>query len=83
MLTDTEQTPEDVDEVVLVGGSTRIPKVREIIREFCGKEVNTAIDPELAVASGVAIQAGILGGMWPLTVSALELPTRVTKVQVH
>ncbi|XP_076468566.1 heat shock 70 kDa protein 13-like [Babylonia areolata] len=74
---------DEVDEIVLVGGSTRIPKVRQLIAEYFGKKPNTAIDPELAVVSGVSIQAGIMGGMWPLTVSAVELPTRVRKIQVH
>ena len=82
VLKESELHPEEVDEIVLVGGSTRIPKIRSIIRDFFGKDLNTAVDPELAVASGVAIQAGILGGMWPLTVSALELPTRATKIHV-
>lgn len=73
---------DEIDEIVLVGGSTRIPRVRELIEEYFGKAPNTAIDPELAVASGVSIQAGILGGMWPLTVSATELPTQVKKIQI-
>lgn len=72
----------EVDEIVLVGGSTRIPKVRELVQDYFGKKPNTAVDPELAVASGVAIQAGIIGGMWPLTVSAVELPTKVRKIHV-
>lgn len=76
-------TRDEVDEIVLVGGSTRIPKVRELIRDYFRKQPNTAIDPELAVATGVSIQAGIIGGMWPLTVSAVELPTRVRKIQIH
>ncbi|XP_041370041.1 heat shock 70 kDa protein 13-like [Gigantopelta aegis] len=74
---------EDVDEIVLVGGSTRIPKVRSLIHIFFGKKPNTSVDPELAVVTGVSVQAGIIGGMWPLTVSAVELPTRVTKIHVH
>ena len=74
---------EDVDEIVLVGGSTRIPKVRELIEVYFNKKPNTEIDPELAVAMGVSVQAGIIGGMWPLTVSAVELPTRVKKIQVQ
>lgn len=74
---------EDIDEIVLVGGSTRIPKVREIIADYFKKRPNTAVDPELAVAIGVSIQAGIIGGMWPLTVSAVELPTQVKKIHVH
>uniref|UniRef100_A0A8C8DTC5 Heat shock 70 kDa protein 13 n=1 Tax=Oryzias sinensis TaxID=183150 RepID=A0A8C8DTC5_9TELE len=67
---------EDVDEIVLVGGSTRIPRIREIIRQFFGKEPNTSVDPDLAVVTGVAIQAGIMGGSWPLQVSAVEIPNR-------
>ena len=71
-----------IDEIVLVGGSTRIPKVRELIKDYFAKKPNTAIDPELAVASGVGIQAGILGGMWPLTVSSTEVPTTVRKIHL-
>ncbi|KAJ0021847.1 hypothetical protein NQD34_009337 [Periophthalmus magnuspinnatus] len=67
---------EEVDEIVLVGGSTRIPRIRKIITEFFGKEPNTSVDPDLAVVTGVAIQAGIMGGSWPLQVSALEIPNR-------
>ena len=80
VLEEIEMSKEEIDEVVLVGGSTRIPKVREIVRDYFNKEPNVAIDPELAVASGVSIQAGILGGMWPLTVSATELPTKAKKI---
>ncbi|XP_053826256.1 heat shock 70 kDa protein 13 [Vidua macroura] len=66
----------EVDEIVLVGGSTRIPKIREVIRDFFGKEPNTSVDPDLAVVTGVAIQAGILAGSWPLQVSAIEIPNK-------
>lgn len=66
----------EVDEIVLVGGSTRIPRIRKIITEFFRKEPNTSVDPDLAVVTGVAIQAGIMGGSWPLQVSALEIPNR-------
>ncbi|XP_071958068.1 heat shock 70 kDa protein 13-like [Antedon mediterranea] len=76
-------TLEEVDEIVLVGGSTRIPKVRSLIAEFFGKEPNVSVDPELAVTYGVAIQAGIIGGMWPLQVSAIELNTATKKIQVN
>ncbi|XP_077198520.1 heat shock 70 kDa protein 13 [Paroedura picta] len=65
-----------VDEIVLVGGSTRIPRIRKVITEFFGKEPNTSVDPDLAVVIGVAIQAGIVGGSWPLQVSAVEIPNR-------
>lgn len=66
----------EIDEVVLVGGSTRIPRIRQVIREFFGKDPNTSVDPDLAVVTGVAIQAGIDGGSWPLQVSALEIPNK-------
>ena len=53
----------EIDEIVLVGGSTRIPKVQSLIKEFFnGKEPNRGINPDEAVAYGAAIQAGILGG---------------------
>lgn len=67
---------EEVDEIVLVGGSTRIPRIRRLIGHFFGKEPNTSVDPDLAVVIGVAIQAGIMGGSWPLQVSAIEIPNR-------
>lgn len=67
---------EEVDEIVLVGGSTRIPRIRRLISQFFGKEPNTSVDPDLAVVTGVAIQAGIMGGSWPLQVSAIEIPNR-------
>ncbi|XP_053312768.1 heat shock 70 kDa protein 13 [Spea bombifrons] len=67
---------EDVDEIVLVGGSTRIPRIRQVIRDFFSKDPNTSVDPDLAVVTGVAIQAGIMGGAWPLQVSAIEIPNR-------
>ncbi|XP_059148756.1 heat shock 70 kDa protein 13-like [Physella acuta] len=78
----TELNRDEVDEIVLVGGSTRIPRIIEMVKQHMNKTPNTSIDPELAVVSGVSIQAGILGGMWPLTVSAVELPTRVNKIHV-
>lgn len=83
VLHSAELMPEDVDEIVMVGGSTRIPRIIQLVAEYMKKKPNTAIDPELAVVSGVSIQAGILGGMWPLTVSAVELPSRVKKMHVH
>merc|ERR550537_1114817 len=53
----------EIDEVVLVGGSTRIPKVQQLIKDFFnGKEPNRGINPDEAVAYGAAVQAGILGG---------------------
>ena len=78
----TELLPGDIDEIVLVGGSTRIPKVREMVAGYFNKMPNTAIDPELAVVSGVSIQAGILGGAWPLQVSAIEVQSSVEKIHL-
>ena len=52
----------DVDEVILVGGSTRIPKVQEIVKEFFGKEPNRSVNPDEVVAVGAAIQGGVLAG---------------------
>ncbi|PWA20241.1 hypothetical protein CCH79_00003599 [Gambusia affinis] len=76
VLTEGHLQKEDVDEIVLVGGSTRIPRIRQLISEYFGKDPNTSVDPDLAVVTGVAIQAGIMGGSWPLQVSALEIPNR-------
>src|SRR5262250_1809652 len=51
-----------IDEVVLVGGSTRIPKVQEIVKEMFGKEPNKSVNPDEVVAIGAAVQAGVLAG---------------------
>jgi len=84
VLDDADLSAADIDEIVLVGGSTRIPQIRQLIRSyFGGREPNVAIDPELAVVTGISVQAGILGGMWPLTVSAIEIPTFARKIHVH
>jgi len=55
-------TPRDIDEVVLVGGSTRIPLVQQRIREFFGKEPNKSVNPDEVVSVGAAIQGGVLAG---------------------
>lgn len=63
VLDDAGMDKKAIDEIVLVGGSTRIPKVRELLKEFFdGKEPNSSINPDEAVAYGAAVQAGILGG---------------------
>jgi molecular chaperone DnaK len=54
--------PEKVDEVVLVGGSTRIPRVQQLVREFFKKEPHKGVNPDEVVAVGAAVQAGVLGG---------------------
>ncbi|HET9064338.1 MAG TPA: molecular chaperone DnaK [Gemmatimonadales bacterium] len=52
----------DIDEVILVGGSTRIPKIQEIVKAFFGKEPNRSVNPDEVVGIGAAIQGGVLGG---------------------
>ena len=52
----------DIDEVILVGGSTRIPKIQEVVKEFFGKEPHRGVNPDEVVAVGAAIQGGVLAG---------------------
>lgn len=59
---DAGLTPKDIEEIVLVGGSTRIPKVQEMVKEYFGKEPNKSVNPDEVVALGAAVQAGVLGG---------------------
>ncbi len=59
---DAGVTPQQIDEVVLVGGSIRIPKVQDIVRNLFGKEPNRSVNPDEVVAVGAAIQGGVLGG---------------------
>ncbi len=61
-LKDAGLDPKDVDEVVLVGGSTRIPRVQQLVRELFGKEPHKGVNPDEVVAVGAAIQAGVLAG---------------------
>src|SRR5438552_8433294 len=61
-LSDAQVKPSDIDEVVLVGGSTRIPKVQQIVRELFGKDPHKGVNPDEVVAVGAAVQAGVLGG---------------------
>jgi len=61
-LADAGLTADKIDEVILVGGSTRIPAVQRIVRDLFGKEPNKGVNPDEAVAIGAAIQGGILGG---------------------
>src|SRR3954451_6619320 len=59
---DAGLTPKDIEEIVLVGGSTRIPKVQEMVKEYFGKDPNKTVNPDEVVALGAAVQAGVLGG---------------------
>jgi molecular chaperone DnaK len=61
-LKDAELKAADIDDVILVGGQTRMPKVQEKVREFFGKEPRKDVNPDEAVAIGAAIQGGVLGG---------------------
>lgn len=61
-LEDAKLKPSDIDEVVLVGGSTRIPKVQQLVTEIFGKEPHKGVNPDEVVALGAAIQGGVLGG---------------------
>ena len=61
-LADAGLTTNEIDEVILVGGSTRIPKVQEIVKDFFGKEPHRGVNPDEVVAVGAAIQGGILAG---------------------
>jgi molecular chaperone DnaK len=59
---DAGVTPQDIDEVILVGGATRMPKVQQMVRELFGKEPNKSVNPDEVVAIGAAVQGGVLGG---------------------
>src|SRR5437588_5676072 len=61
-MADANVTPTNIDEVVLVGGSTRIPRVQEIVRNLFGKDPNRSVNPDEVVAVGAAVQGGVLGG---------------------
>jgi len=61
-LADAKMKPEELDKLILVGGSTRIPAVERLVKEITGKEADKSVNPDEAVSLGAAIQAGILGG---------------------
>ena len=61
-LSDAGLKPSDIDEVLLVGGSTRIPYVQELVKNFFGKEPNKSVNPDEVVAIGASIQGGVLAG---------------------
>ncbi len=61
-LSDARLSTSDIDEVLLVGGSTRIPKVQELVKSFFGKEPNKSVNPDEVVAIGASIQGGVLAG---------------------
>ena len=61
-LKDTGLSVNDIDEVIIVGGSTRIPKIQELVKDFFKKEPNRSVNPDEVVAIGAAIQGGVLSG---------------------
>jgi molecular chaperone DnaK len=61
-LADAGMTPPQIDEVVMVGGSTRIPRVQALVRDMFGKDPNRSVNPDEVVAVGAAVQGGVLGG---------------------
>ena len=61
-LQDAKLNPSDIDEVLLVGGSTRIPKIQELVKSFFGKEPNRSVNPDEVVAVGASIQGAVLAG---------------------
>jgi molecular chaperone DnaK len=61
-LADAGVKPSDIDEVVLVGGSTRMPRVQQVVKEYFGKEPHKGVNPDEVVAAGAALQGGVLAG---------------------
>src|ERR1700759_261592 len=61
-LADANVTPQKIDEVVLVGGQTRMPRIQQVVRELFGKEPHKGVNPDEVVAVGAAVQGGVLGG---------------------
>ena len=61
-LADAKKDPKSIDEVILVGGSTRVPKLQQIVKDFFGKEPNRSVNPDEVVAIGAAVQGGVLTG---------------------
>ena len=61
-LKDAGLQPGEIDEVVLVGGMTRMPRVQQVVKEFFGKDPHKGVNPDEVVALGAAIQAGVLQG---------------------
>ena len=61
-LSDADLDPSDIDEIILVGGSTRIPIVRDTVEKHFGKQVNSSVNPDEVVALGAAVQGGVFSG---------------------
>nr|YP_010618923.1 Hsp70-type chaperone [Deltalsia parasitica]WAX02936.1 Hsp70-type chaperone [Deltalsia parasitica] len=61
-LKDAQLSSQDIDEIVLVGGSTRIPAIQKLVKDYIGKDPNQSVNPDEVVAIGAAVQAGVLAG---------------------
>src|SRR5216110_565784 len=61
-LADAKKSPKEIDEVILVGGATRVPKLQQIVKDFFGKEPNRSVNPDEVVAIGAAVQGAVLTG---------------------
>src|SRR5207248_9701235 len=61
-LADAKKNPKEIDEVILVAGATRVPKLQQIVKDFFGKEPNRSVNPDEVVAIGAAVQGGVLTG---------------------
>ena len=61
-MTDANVTPQQIDEVVLVGGQTRMPRIQQVVRDLFGREPHKGVNPDEVVAVGAAVQGGVLGG---------------------
>ncbi len=61
-LADAKKNPKEIDEVILVGGATRVPKLQQIVKDFFGKDPNRSVNPDEVVAIGAAVQGGVLTG---------------------
>eukprot|EP01121_Diplochlamys_sp_Union-15-3_P011072 TRINITY_DN3178_c0_g1_i2.p1 TRINITY_DN3178_c0_g1~~TRINITY_DN3178_c0_g1_i2.p1 ORF type:complete len:230 (+),score=39.03 TRINITY_DN3178_c0_g1_i2:161-850(+) len=73
-LKDSSMEKEDIDQIVIVGGASRMPQVSILLQKFFGKQPNNEVDPQQAVAIGTALQAAICADLWPLQVAAREKP---------
>jgi molecular chaperone DnaK len=91
-LKDAGVKPSDIDEVILVGGSTRIPKVQDIVKDFFGKEPHKGVNPDEVVGIGAAIQGGVLAGevkdvllldVTPLSLGFSTAEDNQTTVEIH
>ncbi len=61
-MSDAELETSEIDQIIMVGGSTRIPKAQQVVKEYFGKELNNSVNPDEVVAAGAAIQGGVLSG---------------------